>query len=325
MNKTFYFSNNNKPTEYNLGVHLLQRGYQQDQPGLINDHHLALDELSCQTLEYKHLLAQLTQQYCPYVMPKTFHLHEDNVESVLADVSQCGLPDQHNVWILKPALLNNGEGIRLFSGVESIRQYYATPYRYGGDHVLQQYVTEPHCLKGHKYTLRMFAVIAQGKGIFLYQDGYFNIARSPYQAACWDQLDIHLTNEHLILENPTPHWQIPTTRHPRFDLVYPGLREIILKVMQAFLKQSPKLLSEQPNTPAMGLFGFDFIIDAQLRPWLLEVNHGPCFPMQPEHALQQPLYQPFWQQLIEYIIEPMLGLASTVSIDQSAWDSLMSY
>ena len=50
MNKTFYFSNNNKPTEYNLGVHLLQRGYQQDQPGLINDHHLALDELSCQTL-----------------------------------------------------------------------------------------------------------------------------------------------------------------------------------------------------------------------------------------------------------------------------------
>ena len=193
MTYTYYFVEAALPTPYNLSKQLQLRGYCVDPPGQLNDSHIQLDEPACRCLEYKHLLSQLTQQHCPEVMPKTWHLHDYNVEEVCQAISDLQVPTEDKVWILKPSMLNNGQGIQLFSSVQALQANYASPHRYGGDHVLQQYIVHPHCLQGHKYTVRLFVVITNNRGIFLYRQGYFNVARTPYQPGQWHQLDCHLT------------------------------------------------------------------------------------------------------------------------------------
>ncbi|MGL5741478.1 MAG: hypothetical protein ACRCXC_02460 [Legionella sp.] len=58
------------------------------------------------------------------------------------------------------------------------------------------------------------------------------------------------------------------------------------------------------SQPIIACFGFDFLVEAEgNRVWLLEVNHGPCFPVEDSHPLFHVLYRPFWQQLIKRFVE----------------------
>ena len=48
------------------------------------------------------------------------------------------------------------------------------------------------------------------------------------------------------------------------------------------------------------------MLDETGRLWLLECNHGPCFPKLDEHPLQAPLYHRFWRELINMFVAPIL-------------------
>ena len=39
--------------------------------------------------------------------------------------------------------------------------------------------------------------------------------------------------------------------------------------------------------------------------WLLEANHGPCFPIEPHHPLQETLYQDFWKAVVAQFVLPI--------------------
>ena len=49
------------------------------------------------------------------------------------------------------------------------------------------------------------------------------------------------------------------------------------------------------------------MLDDQDKMWLLEVNHGPCFPIESHHPLQEILYQKFWQSMIDQFVLPIVN------------------
>jgi len=53
------------------------------------------------------------------------------------------------------------------------------------------------------------------------------------------------------------------------DKCFNGIKEIILKSLQSVQK---KIL---PSKSSFELYGYDFMVDSNLRPWLIEVNGGP--------------------------------------------------
>ena len=304
LNYGFHLVSEQSPTYHNLARHLKTLGWHaRNEPREAHLHaeHFNFDKTAAEQLEFKHLFAELLTRHHPDFIPSTYCMDDHSWPSVIA-----ALPtDNRYQWILKPALLNNGQYIKLFSLHEQILQHFSTHLRLGGPHVLQRYINTPDLLRGHKYSLRLFVAITSAQS-YLYPHGYLNVARLPYQHEQWHDLRPHLTNEHLIPHEINVH-QIPTSRWPAFTEFYPQLKTMLEYTIAALRHSHPQAFSPRAQQ-RIALFGFDFLLDHTKRAWLLEANHAPCFPRDVAHPLQQYLYHDFWRALIHDVLYPLLDI-----------------
>lgn len=306
------------PTHFNLHQHLLQKGWATSRftwRAGFSDYNLGFHVAAAQQLEYKHLLAELVKQYCPHIMPLTYSINDDNWREVLKQLPQLPL------WILKPSLLNNGQHIKLFCSISDLAAHYATNQRLGGAHVIQQYLHSPHLLRGeHKYSIRVFVILSNYDGTYVYQQGYFNVAKHPYTTQVVD-LRPHLTNEHLSTEDSNVI-QIPSVRFDFFMKQYEQIKYSLTMVLQGLQQCFPLAFSVQKSRQ-LAIFGFDFMADNAGKIWLLEANHGPCFPIAADHPLQVHLYANFWHALISSFIAPIAANTPLEKIDYSGFDRVL--
>lgn len=304
MGITFNFTSSS-PTQINI-ARMLQTMQHEQSPNApqFDDSHLSLNESATNHLEYKDQLAMLIDEYGLKIMPKTYAIDDTNYKQVIEQL------DADVAWIIKPALLNNAQGIFIFNSIEAIEQHFQQTNRFGGPHVIQQYFHPPHLLNGHKYTFRLFVLITDFNGAYLYPDGYFNVAKDAYCNE-FNHLNSHLTNEHLNADDSANVYQIPTSKCPNFNKMFIEMKHITERLLSVF-QHKTHMLTSKGN--AFSLFGFDFIVDDSLRCWLLECNHGPCFPINP-HPLTNILYQPFWQDICQHFVIPM---ANNQAINQES-------
>lgn len=299
----FYFRSSLSPTFYNISDHLIKRGWRSvpyKSWAHVGEQHFDFNPQAAERLEFKHLLAELVTEGCPWVMPETYCLNDENQERVLENVAKKN--PNPRAWILKPALLNNGQHIKLFNQLHQIESHFISPCRMGGEHVLQHYISNPHLLRGHKYSFRLFVILTNYDGVYLYPDGYLNVARYAYHQDLADRR-VHLTNEHLDPQDGNVI-QIPTQRFSLFTQLYPQMKQIVTSVVSALKNQVPAAFMLN-NDRQLAIYGFDFMVDEAMRVWLLEANHGPCFPISDDHVLQQYLYDEFWEQVIDGFLCPI--------------------
>jgi Tubulin-tyrosine ligase family len=321
------------PTHYNLSRYLQEQGWRSSRFNWqvnFSDENLQFHLKAAQTLEFKHLLAQLVEQYCPQVMPLTYCINDQNWPAVLQRITNAyylkqdyQLVDQIDdlVWILKPALLNNGKDIKIFQQISELERHFLSSNRLGGEHVLQQYLINPHLLRDkRKYSIRMFVVTTNYAGAYLYPYGYFNVSMYPYMAREFSDLRSHLTNEHLQ-EDTSNVLQIPSQRFAWFTSIYPQIKEIVAVTIKGLQQLYPQaFVCDKQRT--LAIFGFDFMIDNEGHLWLLEANHGPCFPISDAHPLQKYLYYEFWQALITSFVKPIALHAPVAEIQYELFQLL---
>ena len=149
----------------------------------------------------------------------------------------------------------------------------------------------------------MFVVLTNDNGAYIHPEGYFNIALRPYQTTDFNDLNAHLTNEHLRHDTQNVI-QIPTAQYALFKPFYPQIKKISSALLEALAKQHPHAFTRNENKK-IAIFGFDFMVDAQDKVWMIEANHAPCFPTDDQHPLQGKLYEPFWNAFIDQFIEPL--------------------
>ena len=321
MNTPYYFClpQLQSPTFDNVSRVLHEHGWQQtDELTLANFswENFQFNPEAAECLEFKNLLAHLVAPCNPLIMPLTYCINDYNWQSILNQI-------ENSIWILKPATLNNGQNIKIIENLNQLEQHFLSSNRVGGEHVLQQYI-KPHLLKGpelgHKYSIRMFVVISNYAGAYLFPRGYFNIAINPYQENNFTDLRCHLTNEHLNHHEQNVV-QIPTDHYELFKPFYPQIKSILTSTMKELKYQIPDaFICETKKT--LAIFGFDFMVDSNERVWLIEANHGPCFPTTDEHPLQKKLYYEFWQAFYRSFVLPIASMQPLDSIDYSAFHEL---
>lgn len=270
---------------------LQNKAWQKQVDAEIDDKILQVPDVLSEKLEYKDHLAQfLKQADLEYFAPQTFYIDDQNHEDVICHLDE-------GCWILKPSMLNNGQHIHVFQDKVSILKHYQNKNRMGGPHVLQSYIHPPHLLKGpqlgHKYSIRLFAVMTFPYRVFLYPHGYFNICLKPYDL---QSLEGHLTNEHLSHDNINTI-QIPTFQYALFQPMFPKIKDMLTCFFSKFQACVPTHLEKK-----LMFLGVDLMLDSHENIYLLEMNHGPCFPTTPHHPLQSLLYKGFWEACYEDIL-----------------------
>lgn len=208
-----------------------------------------------------------------------------------------------NYWILKPVGLSRGRGISLIKDLGDLTYAQAS--------VVQKYIENPLCLSHFKFDLRIYVVVTSFRPLeaFIYRDGFARVSLEAYSLDPKDMsnLFIHLTNSSIQKK----HVSGPSKDNPLHQDVNGGgtegenvdvggskisllgthglwkrltelsqgridCDEVWRSICTLIVKSLVVVEDKIPHQPcAFELFGYDVLIDENLRPWLIEVNASP--------------------------------------------------
>ena len=249
---------------------------------------------------------------------------------------------EYNYWIVKPPGLFQGMGIKvfkdfkeikshcqmIFNGIEKVtaeQEEYCKknnlelkPKIYRSDYiVIQKYLDNPLLYYGRKFDIRCYVLVDYCFNVFMCREGHLKACSQNYDLK---DLNIftHITNYSLqkrckdfakyeqgneisfkkfieLLDNTNI---IKGRGKKIFNKIYSKMKEEIQLSMNCIgrkLKGIPKVLSFQ-------IFGYDFIIDKEYNPWILEINDNPGLEISSE--------------LISHLIPRMIDDALRLTIDK---------
>lgn len=310
---TFHFNNLAIATRHHIAKRLAKLDWpvvRSDRNVSFSDKNLTLNEKVLENLEYKDKLANLLKSISPSIHPLTYCIDEENRDEILAKIflnhylvkSQYQSKRLHVNWIVKPALINNGNAIFVFTDFERLRAFFLSSERLGGPYVIQKYIDEPDLIDNYKYTYRMTVIVSNFKGIYLYNHGYINKSGYQYDVES-PNIEVHLTN--YFLQGKIPKvTQTFTGDLVEFPDIFMQMKNIVAQVFKVLLKKHRFFL--WPRTvKAFELLGFDFILDNNKKLWLLEINQGPDFPVEEDHPMNAKLWDPFWQTILNGFVRPI--------------------
>jgi tubulin monoglycylase TTLL3/8 len=171
-------------------------------------------------------------------------------------------------------------------GAESKRSKYCSSKSRRRVEIAQRYVSEMLTLNNRKFDVRSFVLVASSKPmlVYVYDQVYFRASLSNLTNTSTAKGQ-HVTNTHVqkkLLRDWEDHIWNPdrVTRYATEE----GLGSDFLRVVQQRIKRSCQFLLDAA-TPSFRhtrhgqwrLYGFDFVIDKQMQPWLVDTNHFPGF------------------------------------------------
>jgi tubulin polyglutamylase TTLL4 len=199
--------------------------------------------------------------------------------------------EEYNVlYILKPVASSCGRGIKVIGKKTKINR------RDG--YLASKYICKPHLINGFKYDLRVYVLVSSYDPlrIYVYNDGLVRFATEKYTLNPSDlkKRFIHLTNFSVNKksenfkqnkadgegEESSSKWSFKALRKAyeqndiSFDYVFAQVKDVIVKTL---ISVEPHVVSNLNKAPGnrsscFELYGFDVLIDKNLKPWLLEVN-----------------------------------------------------
>jgi tubulin polyglutamylase TTLL9 len=193
------------------------------------------------------------------------------------------------IWIMKPAGKAQGKGIFL---VTSLNQLYKWKNSLkGGEenaidetYVCQRYIYNPLLLGGKKFDMRVYALVTCYNPLtaYLYRTGFCRFTSFKYSLNPEDlnNNQIHLTNVAVQKQSATYDKQIGGKWYFRelktylmgryneeqVNSMFDGIQNIIIKCFYAVQSVIAK------DRHCFELYGYDILIDENLKPWLIEIN-----------------------------------------------------
>ena len=215
--------------------------------------------------------------------PMAFNLPNDYTK-FLAEFSRLRdkNPDKPQYWICKPADMSRGRGIFVFKDINELQ--------YDCNAVVQTYIANPLLISGYKFDLRIYVLVPSFHPlkIYIFQEGLVRFSTEKFDLGSLKNVYSHLTNTSINKYGPSYlmdkervgpgcKWTLTQLRH--------YFRQININDSQLFIKIQYivilTVLIQANQVPKVSncfeLYGFDILIDENMKPWLLEVNFSPAF------------------------------------------------
>ena len=197
--------------------------------------------------------------------------------------------DPGALWIVKPSNSSQGRGIFLLNSLADVPL--------DDDCVISRYVANPLLLNSLKFDLRIYVLVTSFDPlrVYVYQEGLTRFASETYNPKGSSRYSF-LTNYSVnkrntnFIQNEAPEkddvghkWSLSAlAKHLEsvgidVTLLWARIYDLIIKTLLALdapvVEACRKLGLGRCN--CFDLFGFDVLVDSNLKPWLLEVNLSP--------------------------------------------------
>ncbi|XP_065105925.2 probable tubulin polyglutamylase TTLL9 isoform X2 [Paramisgurnus dabryanus] len=196
-------------------------------------------------------------------------------------------------WIMKPVARSQGKGIFLFRKLKDIIDWRKDGTRSEEqkdevqveNYVAQRYIENPYLIAGRKFDLRVYVLVTSYIPLkaWLYRDGFARFSNTRFSLNSIDDQYVHLTN--VAVQKTAPaydpekgcKWQMQqlrlylTAKHG-FDTVQSLFKEIDNIFIHSLLSVQKTIINDKH---CFELYGYDILLDENLKPWLIEVNASP--------------------------------------------------
>ncbi|NXI85765.1 TTLL4 polyglutamylase, partial [Rhipidura dahli] len=194
-------------------------------------------------------------------------------------------------WIVKPPASARGIGIQV------IHKWSQLPKR--RPLLVQRYLHKPYLIGGKKFDLRLYVYVTcyDPLRVYLFKDGLVRFASCKYSSSM-DSLSnkfMHLTNYSVNKKNTEYKsnsdeiacqghkwalkalWSYLTQKGVNSEAIWEKIKDIVIKTIIASEPHVNSLVKMYVRRPycCHELFGFDIMLDENLKPWILEVNISP--------------------------------------------------
>lgn len=206
-----------------------------------------------------------------YEMPQDYHA-----------LQQAALDAPEQRWILKPKNAARGKDVRVLSDVATVPV--------GERWMVQEYLENPHIMHERKYVLRLYVLISsiEPLRVYLYRQGFAKLASEPYDLDDLENPYVHLTNPDvnaLNTEAEAPVVFIDLDRYRAWyreqghddEALFERIRDLVTLTIISARERMRTRTAESGADPAgcYELLGLDCLVDADLKPWILECNLSP--------------------------------------------------
>ncbi|XP_075009108.1 tubulin monoglutamylase TTLL4 isoform X5 [Calonectris borealis] len=194
-------------------------------------------------------------------------------------------------WIVKPPASARGIGIQV------IHKWSQLPKR--RPLLVQRYLHKPYLIGGKKFDLRIYVYVTcyDPLRIYLFKDGLVRFASCKYSSSMKSLSNkfVHLTNYSVNKKNTEYKsnldetacqghkwalkalWSYLTQKGVNSEAIWEKIKDIVIKTIIAsepYVNSLVKMYVRRPYC-CHELFGFDIMLDENLKPWILEVNISP--------------------------------------------------
>lgn len=241
----------------------------------------------CGSLTVKHLDGTFSNlNFIPvtFMLPADYNLFVDEYRRV-----------GPSTWIVKPVGKSNGSGIFLINNLAKIAKWTkkiknrkSTNPANKESYVISKYINNPLLIDGKKFDLRFYVLVTTFRPLkaYLFKFGFCRFCTIKYNSNVADieNLLVHLTNVSLQKRGKqynSSHGGKLSIQNLRLFLestrgkaVTDALFDDIVQLIVHSLKSVNTIIMSN-DKHCFECYGYDIIVDNDLKPWLIEVNSSP--------------------------------------------------
>mmetsp|Transcript_9993 Transcript_9993/g.18181 ORF Transcript_9993/g.18181 Transcript_9993/m.18181 type:complete len:442 (-) Transcript_9993:47-1372(-) len=195
-------------------------------------------------------------------------------------------------WIMKPVGKSQGKGIFLVDKLSQLSGWKTTAMNDPNDvkekaenYVVQQYIHNPLLIGGRKFDIRLYVLVKSYNPlvVYIYRDGFARFSVVRYDMNNINNTFVHVTNVAVqktaadydkdtggkMFLRPLKIYLISKYGYERANELF---CEIQLVVIRSLLSVQKVIINDKH---CFELYGYDVMIDENLKVWLIEVNAFP--------------------------------------------------
>ncbi|CAD8173564.1 unnamed protein product [Paramecium octaurelia] len=257
---------------------------------------------------------ELTKQDLNSIIPRTFHIQKGaRDKTYLQFLEFYKKQPKGSTWIVKPGeFTNRGTGITVCQSLSEINKIISKKQVHSNGkqftYLIQKYIEKPFLYNKRKFDIRCYFLITQLNNImraYWYEDGYIRTSSEEFDLDDPANLYVHLTNDAIQKYADTygkyengnklsfSEFQRYLDNQPKKYYFFKDLYPQLIDIATTSIKSVYCKLAPYKKEYNFEIFGLDFMIDQQFKPYLIEINTNPCL------ETSSPVLQRIIPQMVE--------------------------